>query len=198
MSSPIFTHLMFDIETLGTRERSVVLTLACVPFTFEDVSETYDDIIANGFFVKFDAKEQIKTFQRVTDADTIAWWKNQSDEAKRFSLPPSADDVSLEKGCADLRAFIKGTNYDFKNSYIWSRGCYFDFPKIEDLYRDLNQKAPFNGFKIRDTRTMIDVLTGNMRGEYDLRDGMPTNYIKHHALHDAAFEAVRMKEIFNS
>lgn len=30
------THLMFDIETLGLLSDAVTLTIACVPFVFED------------------------------------------------------------------------------------------------------------------------------------------------------------------
>ncbi len=197
MNQPIFTHLMFDIETLGVREHSVVTTLACIPFTFED-DKTYEDHVLAGFFVKFDVKDQIKTYARVTDADTIDWWKRQSEEAKRNSILPSKDDVPQQEGCERLRAFIKGTDYDFKNAFVWSRGCYFDFPKIEDLYRDLGQKPPFNGFKIRDTRTMIDVLTGDLRGEYELENGTPASFVKHHALHDCALEIAKMKEIYKS
>lgn len=186
---------MFDTETLGVRERSVVTTLACIPFCFED-DLTYEAHIENGLYIKFDVKEQIKQYQRTTDKDTLEWWKKQSDEAKQHSLAPSVDDVSLAVGCQQLRDFIKSTNYDFKTSWAWSRGSYFDFPKIEDLYRDLGQRAPYNGFKVRDTRTMIDVLTGSLNGDYDLENGTPQEFLKHHALHDCALEVAKVKEIF--
>lgn len=197
MSDTPLTHLMFDIETLGVRERAVVTTLACVPFTLED-DKTYKQHVKDGFFVKFDVKEQISKYARVTDPDTISWWKGQSNEAKKNSILPSENDQTLADGCSALRRFIKGTDYDFKNSFIWSRGCYFDFPKIEDLYRDLGEKPPFNGFKIRDTRTMIDVLTGSLRGDYNLEGGTPDGFVHHHALHDCALEIAKMKEIYKS
>lgn len=191
------THLMFDIETLGVREHTVVTTLACVPFTFED-EVSYTDLVNKGFFAKFNIKEQIKTYKRTTDAPTIDWWKRQSDEAKFNSITPSDNDVTLLEGCTALRKWIKTTDYDFHNSFVWSRGSYFDFPKIEDLYRDLKENAPFNGFKIRDTRTLIDVLTGSLKGDYTLENGAPKGFIHHHSLHDAALEVAKIKEIYKS
>lgn len=192
MSEPI--NLMFDTETLGTRERAVVTTIACVPFSF-DVPATFDQLVKAGFYLKLDGRQQIRDHKRETDQGTIDWWKKQPQEAREASILPRADDVSQEEACERLRAFIKRTGYDFKTGWAWSRGAAFDFPKIESLYHDLGQLQPINGFMIRDTRTAIDVLTGSLKGDYELRDGIPKTFMKHHALHDAALEVLKLKEI---
>ena len=159
-------HLVFDVETLGLREDTVVLSLACVPFQFETF-KSYGERVLDGFYVKFNAEEQITNHHRSTTKSTIDWWKQQSPEAKKYSLTPHKDDVSMEAGLKQLRDWIKTTKYDYKNSYIWSRGTYFDFPKIEHMYWQLDQEIPANTWRIRDVRTYIDVLTGVSNGKYD-------------------------------
>jgi hypothetical protein len=189
------THLMFDIETLGKRSTSVVLSLACVAFTFED-DAPYSQYIADGFYVKFNPIEQLR-MGRTVDQDTIDWWKKQPKKARKI-LKPSKNDVSMKKGLAMLREYINKSDYDWEIGYCWSRGNYFDFPIIEDLHDQFGAKLPFNTWKIRDVRTMIDVLTGDSRGKYELRGGIPKEFVAHHALHDAALDVMRMKEIFQS
>ena len=191
------THLCFDIETLGLRENTVVTTLACVPFTFEDPME-YDQLVLRGFYVKFDVKEQLQKYKRSVCQSTMDWWKQQSKEARENSILPSKNDVSLEQGLGFLTNFIQRTNYNPKKSYVWCRGNYFDFPKIEDLYRDIDEEVPYNSWKIRDTRTFIDILTGVDNGNYDLKGGTPSTFVKHNALHDAAMDCARMIEIFQT
>lgn len=166
MAEPI--NLMFDTETLGTRERAVVTTLAVVPFSF-DVPATFEQLERASFYVKLNGVEQIKKYKRETDQGTLDWWKRQPKEARERSILPTPDDVPLETACEDLRTWIKGTGYDFKTGWAWSRGAAFDFPKIESLYHDLGQLQPINGFMIRDSRTAIDVLTGSLNGTYELR-----------------------------
>src|SRR6478736_9170831 len=95
-------HLNFDIETLGHRDSTVVTTLACVPFSFED-DLTYDDHVLNGFYVKFNIEEQLKVYKRTTCEETLAWWKQQTPEAKAHSIIPSKDDSSLVDGLNALR-----------------------------------------------------------------------------------------------
>lgn len=189
----MITHLNFDVETLGTRPGSVVLSLACVAFKFED-EKTFADYILDGFYVKFDPIEQIK-LGRLTDADTLSWWKKQSDEARAVTKP-SKDDVSLKTGLAMLRDYIKGSDYEWKHGYCWCRGNYFDFPMLESLHDQAAMPIPYNTWKIRDTRTFFDVLTGGDRGMYELKDGLPKEFVHHHALHDTALDVMRMKEVF--
>jgi len=190
-----YTHLCWDIETLGMKETTVVTTLAIVPFTFEDET-TYNELIGNGFYVKFDIADQIKNWKRTTTQSTLDWWKTQSEEAKTLSIKPAKNDVKFLDGLDQIEYWIGKSDYEYKYGYNWSRGSNFDFPKIEDMFDMAGRSLPFNTWKIRDTRTYIDVLTGNDRGAYELRNGTPKNFIHHHALHDAALDVMRLKEIY--
>ncbi len=190
------THLVFDIETLSVKERSsVILSLAVVPFTFEG-NESYDDLISKGFYRKIDAMSQLKS-GRAKSKNTIEWWQSQSHEAQLNGFLPNPDeDVNVYTAFRECAQWIKNeTDYDFKKSWIWSRGAAFDFPKIEYNFDDAEIDSPVNFWMVRDIRTMIDCFTGSIKGNYVMRNE-PASFVKHHCLHDAAHDAAVMREIF--
>ncbi|MDD5150844.1 MAG: 3'-5' exoribonuclease [Flavobacterium sp.] len=189
------THVNVDIETLGVTPDSVVLSLALIPFTFEEKC-TYDDLISRGFYIKFNPIEQIKV-GRITDYDTIQWWNRQNDEAKLI-IKPSVNDVSVTEGLILLNDFIKSSKYDYKESYSWSRGQDFDFPIIMHLYRQFKIKYPLNSWKHRDIRTYIDILSGSKNGYFEMNDIDHSKIIKHNALSDTAMDIIRMKKLYDS
>lgn len=188
-------HLMFDIETLATVPDSVVLSIACVPFVLEN--HTYfSELVKTGFCVKFNAKEQINTFNRTVEDSTIKWWKTQPKEVFDAMVRPSSKDVDLIKGLTLLNKFVSNINgYSFKESYVWSRGNYFDFPILRSLYNAAGLKLPYNEWKIRDVKTAIDIMAGTNTGQYKLRFG-GEGFIAHNPLHDAAMDAARLNELF--
>ena len=190
-------HLSIDTETLGMRENAVFLSLGAAAFQLvPGGSNDYDKLIRTGFHVKFSVKDQIVNYQRTTTQSTLDWWKQQEPAAQKI-LKPSDEDVDLASGLRMFNDWIKGCGYNWKTSYVWSRGTYFDFPKIEHAYDQTGVKCGFNTWKIRDTRTYIDILTGVDNGQYEPKGGFPRNFLKHDALHDAAMDAYRMVEIFN-
>lgn len=190
-------HLSIDTETLGLRENTVVLSLGVAAFQMKQgASNDFERYIERGFHVKFNVKDQLLNWKRTTDQSTIDWWKQQEPVAQKI-LKPSEEDVSMEEGLLLFNDWIKTSGYDWKKSYVWSRGTYFDFPKIEHMYFQSGVKCGFNTWKIRDTRTFIDILTGSENGAYEPRGGFPKSFVKHDALHDAAMDAYRMVEIFN-
>lgn len=193
------THLYFDVETLGVKEsNTVILAVACVPFTFEE-NKTYDEYIKQGFFRKVIAKDQILNGDS-KDLSTVEWWRSQPLEAQKNSFLPSSIDIPVKQTFIELADWIiSETNYDKRNSWVWSRGVAFDFPKIEYRFDQVAKEidCPINTWMIRDTRTMIDCFTGSTNGQYKLKQE-PKNFIKHHCLHDCAHDVVIMKEIFDS
>jgi hypothetical protein len=188
------THFVIDTETLGLKEHAVVTSFAAVQFTFEG-DETYDTIVKGGYFCKFKIAEQIKSGRQTTQS-TLDFWKSQPEEAKVNSVIPSKNDVTLVDGLTGFVQYLKNSPYEWKKSYLWARGPAFDFPKVEDLFDDAGIKVPFNTFRQRDIRTAIDILAGADNGNYDLKAGQPKGFVKHHALHDAALDAAKMKELY--
>ncbi|MFA6198851.1 MAG: 3'-5' exoribonuclease [Bacteroidales bacterium] len=189
------THLVFDIETLGNRSNAVCLSLACVPFVFEE-SCSFEEYFQKGFYVKFNPIEQLKS-GRTTEKDTLLWWKKQSKEALEVTKPSSID-VDMVTGLNQLSAFIKSTNYNFKQSYNWCRAQDFDFPIMSDLYRQNGLEVPYNRWNNRDIKTYVDILTGSKNGYFNMKFQPPVDMVKHNALCDCVMDIMRMKEIYDS
>lgn len=165
-------------------------------FAFEE-DQPYQAMLADGYYVKFKVEDQIKNYHRTTDADTIAWWKKQPQEARDAAYKPYDTDVTMEEGLRGLSKFIGRSKYNYKQSYVWARGPQFDFPKIESMYDQVGISLPFNSWKIRDVRTIVDILAGTNTGVYEPDGGYPAGFIKHNSMHDAAKDAYCMKELFN-
>ena len=55
---------------------------------------------------------------------------------------------------------------------------------------------PYNGWKIRDIKTAIDIMAGVDNGAYTLLGGIPKQFIKHNSLHDSVLDILRLKELF--
>lgn len=190
-------HISVDIETLGLRENTVVLSIGAAAFTLQPNNPNdFDKYIETGFHVKFSAKEQIVDQKRTTDQSTIDWWKGQEAAAQKI-FKPSSEDVGMIEGLQMFNDWVKASGYKQGKSYTQTRGLAFDIPKIEHMYQQSQIKLPFNSWMARDTRTYIDILTGVSNGQYEPAGGFPKNFLKHDALHDASMDAYRMTEIFN-
>lgn len=188
------THFTFDLETLGIRQTSVVLSIACVPFQFEN-PKPFKELVKAGFYAKLSVEDQVRKYGRTIDDDTVAWWKSQGPEAKAI-LKPSDDDLPMKTALKQLRQWLDSQDVS-RDSYMWSRGNSFDFGKIEDMYANIGEKEPYNPFRVRDIRTMIDCLTGSTNGKAKAQSDR-TGFVAHNALHDAANDSATMTDIFQA
>ena len=191
------THLIIDMETLGTKPNSVVLSMACVPFNFNS-NVDFESLVKSSFYVKFDTIEQIQHHKRKVDENTVNWWKKQQSEEAKSVIRPSKNDVSLETGLRAFSKFVGSTGYDFKNSFVWSRGIAFDGPLLESIYDNVDTiNIPVNTWLYRDIRTYVDTLEGSIDGYGRFQDLGLTGVVKHNALHDVCCDVIRMKKIYD-
>lgn len=193
-------HIGFDIETLDITPRAVVLSIACCAFSFEEQDVGYEFYKETGLYIKLNVVEQIKAKRTVGKA-TVEWWKMQSPDAIAVTKPSDMD-IGVEEALRRITEYIRNSEYDWKTSYIWTRGLNFDIPIIEDLFRTSNtfgdKDLPYNTWMTRDIRTYIDVLTGSTNGKYTLVDSKPPkSVVTHSALDDICMDILRMKEIYN-
>jgi hypothetical protein len=188
--------LLFDIETLGViSSESVVTSIGVVAFDMNKLT-SYEELVAAGFYVKLDVKNQIKNYGRTIQKDTIEWWAKQSKEARKECLP-SPNDAELVPALTMLNDWVESIpGFRKKDAYALSQGSQFDFPKIESLYADAEMQVPFTTWKIRDLRSINDVLTGLRTGTYKIPE--PEGFILHNALHDAAFAAYKLQHLMHS
>lgn len=189
-------HLVLDLETLDTIPTSVILSLGCSLFAFEEKKKNFDYYVDNGFYVKLNPIEQIKS-GRTTSQSTVDWWKKQGKAAQNVLIPEKTDST-LSEGLSLFSSYLNNSRYDFKKSYCWCRGSSFDWPIMDNAFRQHSLKLPYNGWKIRDIKTAVDILAGTDNGAYDLKSGTPQGFIMHDSLHDCALDILRLKELYDN
>lgn len=164
------THIMLDTETLGTTPGSVILSVGACSFDPKN-----PDRPMNKFYRNIDA-DSSKALNMTTDPSTMAWWREQSAEAKAALL---VDPQPLDKVLWDFSAWFEQEG----GEEIWSHGSVFDQPIMEEAYRLVGMLAPWNFRNCRDTRTLYAVLDF----DYSI---VPREGTHHNALDDAVYQAL--------
>lgn len=187
-----YENIMVDMETLSPFCDGVILSIAIVPFNLMEVA-TLKELVERGLYLKLDVSSQIASGRHV-DPETIKWWKNQSESAKKI-LRPSPEDLSLPEALDRIDEFLSGFNK--KRGFFHSRGIQFDFPLIQNAYRQYNriETIPFSSWNLQDTKTFIRTLTCDPYARYELEGGTPPEFVAHNALYDAALEIMKQNEL---
>lgn len=189
----------FDIETLGTRSKAVVVSAAFLVFDFNE-QKTFDEYVQDAFYVKFSIAEQKKA-GRVIDPDTLDWWKKQ-DDVVRKELMPSDKDVSMLEGSRQIIAYLASKGVDKnveKNTLRFCRGQDFDVPILGDLMESVGEALPGAFWGSRDIRTFIAAATLDFTLTSIYKDDREYKTIKgfriHDARHDIAKAVVEMQNV---
>lgn len=141
------THLMLDLETLGTRPGAVILTAAFVRFS--DEAHTT---------INLSVPEQTALGME-QDESTLAWWHQQSPEAwTRATEKP----LGVVAGLSFLSQWIAWASGG-GDVLIWCHGATFDCPLLGELYRRANVPCPWQYWQVRDTRTLYDLAAVNVK-----------------------------------
>lgn len=180
---------VFDIETLDVESTSVILSAAIVYF---EENSTYESLLEDCLFVKFNAKEQIKKYNRTVSKSTLDWWEKQSDHAKEKSFFPYSDDVSAVDGINQLKRYLRRESKD--KMIIWSRGS-IDSVIIDSLCKamGINPLVYFN--QHREIRTALDLLattTANGYCKVSLEGFSKDMVKKHDPVHDVCYDAIQL------
>ena len=180
----------FDIETLGKDSNAICLS-ACL-MSLPDGDFTYEELLNNNLFVKFNLKEQ-RDLGRKADKDTVEWWKTQNDHCKRVSLYPTESDSSAEDGLDLLREYFKN-NSKGKNDTNWIRGN-LDGIVVDSLAAMIGVKEYAPWWCYRDVRTAVDILkeSSDGRGYCKIPGFDVTKVIKHDPIHECAYDAMMLK-----
>ena len=182
---------IFDVETLSTESSSVVLSASIIHFEIGNYY-TYEQLLESSCFVKFNVKEKIQIYKRVTSKSTLEWWSKQHTFIKDTSLVPKETDVTVIDGLNILKSYI--SKHPEKEQTFWARGS-LDQMVIDSLCVSAEQDpiAPYNVW--RDVRTAVDLITETSKNGY-CEIVHPTfqrhNVIKHHPTHDCALDVMML------
>ena len=167
-------HIMIDLETLGTRPGSIVLTVGAVKFSKEGLGETFYCAINEG---------DSRFFDLTSDPSTLLWWRKQSAEAREaaFSGKTPLPDA--------LELFAAFCNKDAPLGIaIWGNGSDFDNVLLEAAYEAVSMEKPWKFFGNRCYRTVKNLFPDVWV------DPVGT---AHNALDDATYQANHLIAISN-
>ncbi len=164
------THVMLDLETMGTDFKAPIIAIGAVKF---DARGLWTGP-GSEFYLTVDLQSAVDT-GAIVDPRTIVWWMQQPDEARKSVTREGA--VKLTDALDAFEAWLPD-GVDL--SGIWGNGANFDNAILGESYRRTRRSIPWPFWKDRCFRTMKSVFPYNEPG---------FEGTKHNALHDAKHQA---------
>lgn len=192
--------LIFDFETLSTNIFDApILSLGAIAGKWTD---TPDKLREFGFYRTVKTDEQLALGLKPSK-HTLNWWLSQKGAAK--DVITCKKKIPVQQVLDEFNAWCSGVNI-LKDTPVYIRAPHFDFPILLNLYKRVygdklaDKLIPFSHWKIRDTRSVIDLL-------YDVNNGYMPNreqyfaehgIVEHNALDDCIKEFLQLKPYFES
>lgn len=128
--------VMLDLETLGQSPGNIIFEIAAVQF------DLMSGEIGNKITISINKQDSIKC-GFTEDADTINWWKQQSEESqKELEFKTNNGDTVLN-GLLKFTSFLT-KNFNDKNFNIFGRGPSFDCSLLKIYYKKMNLQLPWD------------------------------------------------------
>tara|TARA_R110002051_G_scaffold325727_1_gene430541 strand:- start:44 stop:565 length:522 start_codon:yes stop_codon:yes gene_type:complete len=137
--------LMIDIETLGTKPGSLILSIAAVNFNIE--SGESGSIFQQDIDLDSSVKQGLKI-----DASTVLWWLKQSTIAQR-TITECSHRNELKNVLRRFGMWI--SDYCSKDVKVWGNSARFDLGLLDAAYDACNMRLPWNHFNEADVRTLV-------------------------------------------
>lgn len=186
------THVMIDVETLGTRPGSVVTQIGVCAFDIRDIGAR--DL---GLGFNLDPQDCLD-YGMKADWSTIRWWMEQSKDAQA-TLPRSGEGLSIHVAMRLVQDYINRVNQHGRLEGVWANGQDFDLPLMANLFELAGCKVPWRynlGRDIRTLRAAVDFVH-DARGEGAPPD-RPQPTIAHNALSDCHAQIVWVQRLWGS
>jgi len=193
---------IIDFETIGQNAmKCPIVDAAYVVFDWDRFSSDPYSFLELTSLVKtdkFDVKDQVNNGCSFSK-DDLAWWQQQSSEAKA-NLKPSENDLTIEEFSVNIFKYLREVG---KVEYWWSRGNTFDPVLLERVMNKLDKHLLMNEYlrwwRIRDIRTWIDA-----KFDFSTKNGFipiadveywENTFIGHDSTHDVAADVLRLQAI---
>ena len=160
-------ELMLDIETLGIRPGSPVVTIGSV--LFDPYScDSSEVLLERSLLLRLDISDAVNLSLGV-DGDTMRWWFEQKDEAIKALVGNdcmSAQEAltklwrySLERGRFVNDEFFEGLSEFPKANRFWAKDPDFDMILLQYYYDrpEVNATMPWDFWACRSVRTVQDL-----------------------------------------
>lgn len=175
-------NLMIDIETLSTAKNAAILSIGAVFFDIETGE------MGTSFYTPV-TKESCIELDLDVNAETIAWWENQSEAAREVLSGKGA--IHLKTALHFFADFINAQCQD--KAVVWGNGPSFDCAILSSAFDAVNVKLPWRYSKERCVRTMVELGRTLLNKDYK---NDQFNGIAHNALADAQHQARYVSKIY--
>lgn len=163
-----YTDLMIDLETLDTKNSTVVLSIGAVCFNYETGE------IGPKFYCTLSRDEQIVKGRTISNS-TLKWWESQNEEAQDVLVKSQLDTIPVG---AKLQVFYNFVKANTSKVRAWANSPSFDLEIMKHILNQYDIKVPWLFYNERDVRTFRHVKANNDKINR-------TEGIHHNALSDA-------------
>jgi len=167
-------NIMVDLETLGTKPGSIVLSIGAVYFGLDGLGKDFYSVIS---------VEDSEACGLTSDQSTVDWWTKQSEEARDvLTKARSYEAPKLRSVLESFSAFVR------PHSRIWGNGSDFDNVLLASLYEAASIGCPWEFYDNRCFRTLKGLL---------IKEDTQEKRNDHNALSDAINQAEKAVRILN-
>lgn len=164
MTDTTAQFLIFDFETLSSKpSEAPIISMGAIAGRWENM-DTVQTLRKSGFYRNVDGIQQIIDYPSLkANSETIDWWSKQGDEAKK--VLNAKDKISLKDTILQFNDWCSAMKVTHKTT-VFIRAPHFDYTIYENLVDKvgLGTYRPFSHWKVRDTRSIIDILYQTDRG----------------------------------
>lgn len=172
-------NLMIDIESFGNKSKGALVSIGAVEFDMKTGE------IGKVFYEKCSLQSSIDAGLNV-NGDTINWWMNQSDEARK---EVTSGNQSLSKLLWKFTEFVQSLKPS--DLEVWGNSNRFDMGLLEDAYESINKKIPWKYVNERDVRTLVSFNP-------EIKKNTKFEGTKHNPVDDCYFQIKYCVEIYKS
>lgn len=171
-------HISIDIETMSSQSDAAVLSVGMCTFTAEGGIEHRVE-----FHATLDAMQKAG---RHINANTVMWWMQQSDEARKLLVSDRAR-TDIGEFCEKIGNWIEPSGKRTKGRGIgmWAKGPNFDIAVMRSLFESQGMRFPIHYGREYCVRTAL--AFAKAAGWRDILDMRPK--VAHGALSDAEHQA---------
>jgi len=169
-------HVMIDLETLGTGNDAVIISLGAVKFN------PVADTLREGFYVRISPESCVAHGLKI-DGQTVTWWL-QADRADARQALLASEEMDLASALDGFAIW-----FGLESRPVWGNGATFDNVILRNAYRAARMDCPWEFWHDRCFRTFKSLAPNLPKPTFDAAD------VQHHALGDARAQARQMQLI---
>lgn len=173
-----YSHVMIDLETMGSRPGCPVVAIGGVFFNQQHG-------LGPEFYRKVDLESCVRVGLKL-DTSTVLWWMGQSDQARKEIT--SEPRTPLSGALCELTEWLALTTTSILDQplRVWGNGANFDNPILVAAYEACQLNVPWKFWNDRCYRTIKSLRP-------DIK--IPRTGTHHNALHDAKSQAQHLIDV---